>query len=191
MPAIDKVLEGKKFVYTKAELKYVLQQLHRHRREAWQISLNEAKLKLDRKRKGINSRRSEVSIQCIAYRITDILIKFYFFLKKKKKERRQRGILHMYNTDDEILLGLKPMSITNDEYKEDMEQILSDGRYHSDEVSETDDEMAREEIAQHMRPKNKTEDDIHVIHVYDKPWRSRRVSKIKFGCFLFTYDLLF
>jgi hypothetical protein len=62
MPAIDRVLKEKNFVYTKSELKYVLQQLHRHRRENWQISLDEDKLKLDRKRKGVNSRRSDVSI---------------------------------------------------------------------------------------------------------------------------------
>jgi hypothetical protein len=96
----------------------------------------------------------------------------------------------MYNTDDEILLSLKPQSITDQEYKEDIEKIFSNGNYHSDEVSETDDERAREEIVQKLRPKRKNENDTHVIHVYDKQWRSRRVSWIKF-CFIFIFYLQF
>jgi hypothetical protein len=61
MPAIDKALKDR-IVYNQTELKYVLQQLHRHRRESWQISQNVEKVKEDKKRKGTNSRRSDVSI---------------------------------------------------------------------------------------------------------------------------------
>ncbi|PKY47385.1 hypothetical protein RhiirA4_421353 [Rhizophagus irregularis] len=59
MPAIDKALKDR-IVYNQTELKYVLQQLHCHRRESWQISQNVEKVKEDKKRKGTNSRRSDV-----------------------------------------------------------------------------------------------------------------------------------
>ena len=61
MLAIDKALHNR-MVYNQTELKYVLQQLHRHRRDNWQITQDEDKLKLDKKRKGTNSRRSDVGI---------------------------------------------------------------------------------------------------------------------------------
>ena len=60
MPAIDRVI-GSRITYNQTELKYVLQQLHRHRRDNWKISQDNEKLKTDKKRKGTNSRRSEVS----------------------------------------------------------------------------------------------------------------------------------
>ncbi len=59
MPAIDRAINNR-IVYNQTELKYVLQQLHRHRRENWSIAQDAAKAKADKKRKGINSRRSEV-----------------------------------------------------------------------------------------------------------------------------------
>lgn len=61
MPAIDRAINGR-ITYNQIELKYILQQLHRHRRESWQISQDASKAKADRKRKGTNSRRSDVSI---------------------------------------------------------------------------------------------------------------------------------
>ena len=81
----------------------------------------------------------------------------------------------MYNVEDNTLMYLQPKSISEKEYKDDIEKIASEGAYHSDEISETDDDKAREEIATHIRPKNKAESDMHVIKVYDKPWRSKRV----------------
>src|SRR2546426_10523895 len=44
MPAIDRVI-GNRIVYNQTELKYVLQQLHRHRRETWKISQDSVKAK--------------------------------------------------------------------------------------------------------------------------------------------------
>ena len=60
MSAIDRVI-GNWIVYNQTELKYVLQQLHRHRRETWKISQDIVKAKNDKKRKGTNSKRSDVS----------------------------------------------------------------------------------------------------------------------------------
>ena len=61
MKAIDKAMQGR-FRYNDTELKWVLQQLHRHRRDTWKVNLDPAKVKAEKKRKGINSRRAIVSI---------------------------------------------------------------------------------------------------------------------------------
>ena len=86
MPAIDMVL-NRRFTYNRTELRYVLQQLHRHRRENWQISQDAAKAKADRRRKGTNSRRSDVSnFICKCIRLPDMSIKFHFIILRKKKD---------------------------------------------------------------------------------------------------------
>lgn len=95
----------------------------------------------------------------------------------KKKERRKRGILHMYSTEDQVLEDCKPSNISDRQFRKDLEEIIETSAYHSDEVSETDEEKAREERTSNVRPRNKTDEDTHVLRVYDKPWRSRRVSK--------------
>ena len=52
-------------------------------------------------------------------------------------------------------------------YIADIEAIIENGAYHSDEVSETDDEKTQDEVSRHIRPKNKNESDHHVIRVYN------------------------
>ncbi|CAG8632023.1 9526_t:CDS:2, partial [Funneliformis caledonium] len=39
-------------------------------------------------------------------------------------------------------------------HREDLEEIIDDGKYHSDEASETDNEKAQMEINEHIRLKN-------------------------------------
>ncbi|CAI2191147.1 12148_t:CDS:2 [Funneliformis geosporum] len=58
MKDIDKVMKGR-FLYKDTELKWVLQQLHHHHRENWKVSLDPEKGKSEKKRKIINSRRSD------------------------------------------------------------------------------------------------------------------------------------
>ncbi|CAB5303766.1 unnamed protein product [Rhizophagus irregularis] len=152
IPAIDKALKDR-IVYNQTELKYVLQQLHRHRRESWQISQNVEKVKEDKKRKGTNSRRSDV-------------------------KRRKRGLQHMNATNDPIFVYLRPTLLSEKDYKRDIEELVENGAYHSDEISETDEEKAQKEITDHNRPKNKDETDKHVIYVYDKSWRLGKVRKL-------------
>ena len=92
MPAIDRVI-GNRIVYNQTELKYVLQQLHRHRRETWKISQDSVKAKNDKKRKGTNSRRSDVSNLIVKiYHTTIILIKLFHFKRKRKDENE---VLHI------------------------------------------------------------------------------------------------
>jgi hypothetical protein len=77
MPAVNKALNGR-IRYNPTELKYVLQQLHRHRRENWQISQDDEKSKADKKRKGTNARRSDVSTSLDVRSLVGIsLIYFY------------------------------------------------------------------------------------------------------------------
>jgi hypothetical protein len=83
----------------------------------------------------------------------------------------------MYNSNDPALVYSRPSSLSEKDFKEDIEEIVVNGAYHSDEVSETDEEKAQEEISQKIRPKNKGESDKYVIHVYDKPWRSKKVFR--------------
>jgi hypothetical protein len=83
----------------------------------------------------------------------------------------------MYQTDHEDLANYRPSNVTEDQFKKDLEAIMDNSGYHSDEASETDEEKTAIEISEDIRPKNKEDTDYHVIRVYDKPWRSRRVSK--------------
>ncbi|CAG8763488.1 22351_t:CDS:2, partial [Rhizophagus irregularis] len=122
MPAVDKVLNSIIW-YNPTELKYALQQLHHHRRENWQISQDDEKSKADKKRKGTNARRSD------------------------KKERQKRRFLHMYNTNDPVLLYSQPNSLSDKKYKKDIEELATNGAYHSDEMSEIDEEKMQKEIA--------------------------------------------
>src|SRR5438270_6175615 len=93
----------------------------------------------------------------------------------------------MHNTNDDILINYRPDSLQEGNYIADIEAIIENGAYHSDEVSETDDEKTQEEVSRHIWPKNKNESDHHVIRVYDKPWQSRRVSKWLFYMFILLF----
>lgn len=64
MKEIARALAGR-FQYKNIELKWVLQNLHRHRRESWMVSLDPDKTRLEKKRKGTNSRRKDVSTEDI------------------------------------------------------------------------------------------------------------------------------
>ncbi|CAB4429902.1 unnamed protein product [Rhizophagus irregularis] len=141
MPAVDKALNGRIW-YNPTELKYVLQQLHRHRRENWQISQDDEELKVDKKRKGTNARRSD------------------------KKERRKRGFLHMYNTNDPVLLYSQPSSLSDKKYKKDIEELATNGAYHSDEMSETDEEK----LKKLLRHADKVGESVQNIKVQRKRW---------------------
>jgi hypothetical protein len=83
----------------------------------------------------------------------------------------------MNATNDPIFVYLRPTLLSEKDYKRDIEELVENGAYHSDEISETDEEKAQKEITDHIRPKNKDETDKHVIHVYDKSWRSGKVYR--------------
>jgi len=52
----------------------------------------------------------------------------------------------MHNTNDDILINYRPDSLQEDNYIADIEAIIENGAYHSDEVSETDDERRRKKL---------------------------------------------
>lgn len=87
----------------------------------------------------------------------------------------------MFNVKDKLLSELKPSTLSWDEFNNDCELMISEGGFHSNEVSETDDKLAQKEVDMNIRPKNKKPTDKHVLHVYDKLWRSRRISNCLFA----------
>ena len=90
----------------------------------------------------------------------------------------------MNETNDSFFVYSQPNSLSEKDYKRDIEEIVDNGAYHSDEVSETDEERAQREITAQIRPKNKNETDKHVIRVYDKSWRSGKVYRSSFIYFI-------
>ena len=52
----------------------------------------------------------------------------------------------MYNTNDDILINYRSGRLSKSEYKVDLESVIANGAYHSDEVSETDDEKSRRKL---------------------------------------------
>ncbi|PKY62696.1 hypothetical protein RhiirA4_551282 [Rhizophagus irregularis] len=122
--------------YTDIELKKVLQNLHRHRRDAYNVSKDPLKSKVNKRRTGINTRR------------------------KDKKERQQRGFCHMLNRRDQKLTDLQP-SIPWDDWIEGLEAIINDSSYHSNEISESDKEKVQEEKNRNIRP-SRNENSNHI-----------------------------
>ncbi|GBC52298.2 hypothetical protein GLOIN_2v1792170 [Rhizophagus irregularis DAOM 181602=DAOM 197198] len=142
LPTIDKSLSSK-VQYNSTELKNVLQQLHRL------IAIDEKIGKFHKILKKLRRTKNERE------QILD------------KKERRKQGLQYMYTTKSPTFVHLRPDSLTVEKYEKDLEEIVDNKAYHSDEISETDEEMAMKEINELVRPKNKL--DKHVIHVYNKP----------------------
>jgi hypothetical protein len=79
----------------------------------------------------------------------------------------------MLTTGDSILTDLQP-PMKWDEWVDDISKVIEDSNYHLDEVSESDEEKAKSEKDDMIRTARK-EDSNHVLHVYDKSWRSRKV----------------
>jgi len=81
----------------------------------------------------------------------------------------------MVKINDQMLVDLQPSSMPWNNWIEDLEEVINNSGYHSDEVSESDTEKVQEEKDENIRPPRKENSD-HVLHVYDKQWRSNRVS---------------
>ena len=74
----------------------------------------------------------------------------------------------MYNTNDDVLISSRPKSLSEDIYKEYIENIIFNSNYHLDELLEIDKEKVQKEVSEYIRPKNKSDSDKYVIHIYDK-----------------------
>ncbi|CAB4389216.1 unnamed protein product [Rhizophagus irregularis] len=95
--------------------------------------------------------------------------------------------------EDSILMNLQPSMKWND-WIEDIKKAIENSNYHSDEVSESDIEKFWQSFAiSAFRQLAKTlvspatlmmiclsnrEDSNHVLHIYDKPWRSSVIRKL-------------
>ncbi|CAG8476643.1 1855_t:CDS:2 [Racocetra persica] len=143
-------------LFTDNELIAVLKQLHKSRRGVWK---NERRDQVDesRKRKHVSSRTS------------------------RKIRRRINGLRHMVYVNDTILRNCQPPTLHWNEYLRDLEYAVNDAALQSAEESDTDEELADNERENDERPENIL-DTNSVIKVYNKPWRSTRITCILHRC---------
>jgi hypothetical protein len=79
-----------------------------------------------------------------------------------------------------LIKKYRPNSLKQKEWEDDLADVVVETAYHSDELSETDIELARQERSKKNRSyndddNNKRRNNNHVIKVYVPPWRSERV----------------
>jgi len=74
----------------------------------------------------------------------------------------------MFNINDSSLKNLQLTSLTWNEFKEDYENLMNEGGFYSDEISETDKKLIKKKIKEHIQSKNKNEVDKHILRIYDK-----------------------
>ncbi|CAG8650907.1 8921_t:CDS:2 [Funneliformis mosseae] len=96
----------------------------------------------------------------------------------EKKERRHKELLYTFNINNNSLEEIKPSSLSLNKFKKDCKSLIKNGGYYSDKISETDNNLTKEEITKFIQPKNKKNTDKHVLHVYNKLWKSRHVCDL-------------
>ena len=68
--------------------------------------------------------------------------------------RRLRGLRHMIQTKDKILIKCHPSNVTWDDYVEDCNLAVNTVDINSDEYSTEEEELARKERSDEKRPEN-------------------------------------
>lgn len=81
----------------------------------------------------------------------------------------------MIATKDSLLEKCCPDDMPWDKFMRDCEEAINNADVHSDEISSDDETLAQDERNNNKRPENILNTS-SVIKVYDKTWRSRRVS---------------
>jgi hypothetical protein len=82
----------------------------------------------------------------------------------------------MVSVKDAVLVECHPSSeMSWEEFRSDCETALNTPELHSDEYSSNDEVLAQEERSCGKRPENILNTD-SVIKIYNKTWRSSRVS---------------
>ena len=81
-------------------------------------------------------------------------------------------ILESYDLND--VEQLKALNYDKKSLKSSLEKIVRNKDYHSDEISETDEERADNDRRKERKIKDKDGND-HIIKVYEKAWRSEQV----------------
>ncbi|CAB4441974.1 unnamed protein product [Rhizophagus irregularis] len=76
----------------------------------------------------------------------------------------------MFNAKDNLLSKLKPSSLSWDEFNDDCELLMNEGEFHSNEVSETDDELAQEEVRELLRLSDSVGEKISHVKVFRRRW---------------------
>src|SRR2546421_12650328 len=87
---------------------------------------------------------------------------------------RLRGLRHMIQTKDKILIKCHSSNVTWDDYVKDCNLAVNTVNINSDEYSTEEEELARKERSNKKRLKNIYSMN-SVIKICDKPWQSTRV----------------
>src|SRR5436853_4468746 len=99
--------------------------------------------------------------------------------------RRLRGLRHMIQTKDKILIKCHPSNVTWDDYVEDCNLAVNTVDINSNEYSTEEEELARKERADEKKPENIYSTN-SVIKICDEPWRSTRVCKNKTDIYILS-----
>jgi hypothetical protein len=122
----------------------IIKEHHRHQREKYQKQQVPEKDKQNRAKNRENQRMTAVK----KFLISKFCIYKYqnnFKYIFQKINRRKKGFTHLQKTNSECLKSLLPIDIPESQALNDLKKIIGKSGYHSDEISETDAELAEEE----------------------------------------------
>ncbi|RHZ72286.1 hypothetical protein Glove_243g113 [Diversispora epigaea] len=151
IPFIKKLLNPHIKCYDNELLK-VIQQLHKSRRDTWNLQQG-GKYEAHVHRQHANLRREQ------------------------KIKRRKKGLQHLIKVTDPILEECQPSNIDNKTYIEDLYRAINENELQSEELSEEDEERFEIEKKKEERPE-RNKNNKFVIKVYNKKWRSSRIKKL-------------
>src|ERR1043165_9514968 len=168
----------------------IIKEHHRHQREKYQKQQVPEKDKQNRAKNRENQRMTAVK---------KILISKFCIYKYRndfksifqKINQRKKGFTHLKKTNSGRLKSLLPIDIPESQALNDLKKIIGKSGYHSDEISETDAELAEEEkkrgVWQDLEPDRYN----HVIKIVRKEWRSKKVTITIDNLYKFKYQYLY
>ncbi|CAB5374775.1 unnamed protein product [Rhizophagus irregularis] len=100
--------------------------------------------------------------------------------REQKMFRRKKGLQYLISTKDDILSECHPHNLTWEEFIKDCKKAVNTSEIHSDEWSSNDEELANAEHSKNARRGRlaNTNNNNSVIKIYNKNWRSSRITKI-------------
>jgi len=173
----------------------IIKEHHQHQREKYQKQQVPEKDKQNRAKNRENQRMTAVK----KFLISKFCIYKYqnnFKYIFQKINRRKKGFTHLQKTNSGRLKSLLPVDIPESQALNDLKKIIGKSGYYSDEISETDAELAEEEKKRGVWQDLELDWHNHVIKIVRKKWRSKKVTitidylyKFKYR-YLYTYILV-
>jgi hypothetical protein len=97
----------------------------------------------------------------------------------------------LQKTNSGRLKSLLPIDIPESQALNDLKKIIGKSGYHSDEISETDAELAEEEKKRGVWQDLELDRHNHVIKIVRKEWRSKKVTITIDNLYKFKYQYLY